>query len=77
MPTADEIRAGQREMWDKFSAGWDKWDDVVLASIGDVGNAMIEALHIADDQKHLEVCAGTGEPGLDHRWRSLRRVGSR
>ena len=51
-------------MWDKFSAGWDKWDDVVLASIGDVGDAMIEALHIADDQKHLEVCAGTGEPGL-------------
>ncbi len=64
MPTADEIRAGQREMWDKFSAGWDKWDDVVLASIGDVGKAMIEALRIADDQQHLEVCAGTGEPGL-------------
>ena len=64
MPTADEIRAGQREMWDKFSSGWEKWDDVVLASISSVGDAMIAALQIGDDQRHLEVCAGTGEPGL-------------
>jgi ubiquinone/menaquinone biosynthesis C-methylase UbiE len=64
MPTADEFRAGQREIWDKFSAGWDKWDDVVLASVGDVRDAMIDVLRIADDQRHLEVCAGTGEPGI-------------
>ncbi len=51
-------------MWDKFSSGWEKWDDVVMASIGSVGDAMIAALRIADDQQHLEVCAGTGEPGL-------------
>jgi ubiquinone/menaquinone biosynthesis C-methylase UbiE len=64
MPTADEIRAGQREMWGKFSAGWEKWDDVVLNTIGEVGEAMIGALDIADDQQHLEVAAGTGEPGI-------------
>ena len=64
MPNPDEIRASQRAMWGKFSAGWEKWDEVVVASIASVGEAMIRALTIADDQQHLEVAAGTGEPGL-------------
>ncbi len=64
MPSAEEIRAGQRAMWGKFSAGWEKWDDVVNNTIGDVGEAMIDALQIKDDQQHLDVAAGTGEPGL-------------
>jgi SAM-dependent methyltransferase len=29
-----------------------------------VGTAMIERLGIADDQQHLDIAAGTGEPGL-------------
>ena len=64
MPSAEEIRAGQRAMWGKFSAGWEKWDDVVNNTIGDVGESMIDALQIKDDQQHLDVAAGTGEPGL-------------
>jgi SAM-dependent methyltransferase len=64
MPTADEIRAAQREMWGKFSAGWEKWDDVVANTNSPVGEAMIDALQIAEDQQHLDVAAGTGEPGL-------------
>ena len=35
-----------------------------MSTIGEVGEAMIAALQIADDQQHLEVAAGTGEPGL-------------
>jgi len=64
MPTADEIRASQREMWGKFSAGWEKWDEIVLNTNREVGEAMIDALEISDDQRHLDVAAGTGEPGL-------------
>jgi ubiquinone/menaquinone biosynthesis C-methylase UbiE len=64
MPSADEIRAAQKQTWDKFSAGWEKWDDVVMATNGPVGTALIESLGIADDQRHLDVAAGTGEPGL-------------
>lgn len=64
MPTAEEIRAGQREIWGKFSAGWEKWDDVVVSSIASVADAMIGALQLSGDQHHLEVAAGTGEPGL-------------
>ncbi len=29
-----------------------------------VGVAMIERLEIADDQQHLDIASGTGEPGL-------------
>ena len=64
MPDADEIRAAQRQMWGKFSAGWEKWNDVVLNTNREVGEAIIDALQIAEDQQHLDVAAGTGEPGL-------------
>ncbi len=64
MPTADEIRTSQKEMWGKFSGGWEKWDDVVTNTVGEVAVAIIGALQIKDGQQHLEIAAGTGEPGL-------------
>ena len=35
-----------------------------MDQLGPVGTAMIERLHIGDDQQHLDIAAGTGEPGL-------------
>lgn len=64
MPTGDEIRDGQRAAWAGLSAGWEKWDAVIMDQLGPVGTAMIERLGIADDQRHLDIAAGTGEPGL-------------
>ncbi len=64
MPTADEIRDAQRERWAGLSAGWEKWDSVITDQLGPVGAAMIERLDIAEDQHHLDIAAGTGEPGL-------------
>src|SRR2546423_5987038 len=64
MPRADEIRDGQRATWAGLSAGWEKWDSVIMEQLGPVGAAMIERLDIADDQQHLDIAAGTGEPGL-------------
>ena len=64
MPTADEIRDGQRATWDRFSTGWEKWDPVIINQLRPVGAAIIESLAIADNQQHLDVAAGTGEPGL-------------
>ena len=29
-PSLDQIRDQQRETWDKFSAGWKKWDAMVI-----------------------------------------------
>ena len=64
MPSADEIRDVQRATWAGLSAGWEKWDAVIMGQLGPVGTAMIERLDIADDQQHLDIASGTGEPGL-------------
>ena len=64
MPSADEIRDAQRATWGKFSSGWEKWDPVIMDQLGPVGAAMIDSLAVTADQEHLEIAAGTGEPGL-------------
>src|SRR3954469_20656514 len=64
MPSADEIRNGQRARWANLSASWEKWDSVIMDQLGPVGAAMMERLDIAEDQQHLDIAAGTGEPGL-------------
>ena len=64
MPSGDEIRDVQRATWAGLSAGWEKWDSVIMDQPGPVGTAIIERLDIADDQQHLDIAAGTGEPGL-------------
>ena len=64
MPSPDEIRDAQRAAWAGLSASWEKWDSVIMDQLGPVGEAMIERLGIAEDQQHLDIASGTGEPGL-------------
>jgi SAM-dependent methyltransferase len=64
MASADEIRDLERVRWAGLSASWAKWDSVIMDQLGPVGAAMIDRLGIAEDQQHLDVAAGTGEPGL-------------
>lgn len=64
MASAEEIRDAQRATWAGLSASWEKWDSIIMEQLGPVGAAMIERLDPAADQRHLDVAAGTGEPGL-------------
>jgi len=64
MPSADEIKDGQRATWAGLSAGWEKWDSVIMGQLAPVGAAIIDGLDIAQDQQHLDIASGTGEPGL-------------
>lgn len=64
MLNADEIREAQRATWAGLSGGWEKWDLVIMDQLSPVGTAMIERLDIAEDQQHLDIASGTGEPGL-------------
>jgi SAM-dependent methyltransferase len=64
MPSADEIRDAQRATWAGLSAGWEKWDSIIMDQLGPVSAAMIERLDIAEAHQHLDIAAGTGEPGL-------------
>lgn len=61
---AGQIREQQRQTWDRFSAGWGKWDHVVLPMLAAVGDEMVRELQVAADAYHLDVASGTGEPGL-------------
>src|SRR5262249_13970249 len=62
--SGEEIRAAQRALWNEFASGWEKWDAVVQTINGPVGDAMIASLTLRSDQQHLDVAAGTGDPGL-------------
>ena len=64
MPDAEEVREQQRQTWDRFSRGWEKWDDLVLGMIQPVGDEMLDLLGVREDAHHLDVASGTGEPGL-------------
>ena len=64
MASAEEIRDGQREAWAGLSAGWEKWDAVIMDQLRPVSTAMIERLAIAEGQRQLDIASGTGEPGL-------------
>jgi SAM-dependent methyltransferase len=64
MSTDDEIRDAQRATWSQLSAGWAKWDSVIMDQLAPVATAIVELLDIADDQQHLDIASGTGEPGL-------------
>jgi SAM-dependent methyltransferase len=64
MPSGEQIRAGQRTAWAGLSAGWEKWDSVIMTQLRPVSTAMLERLGIAEDQRHLDIASGTGEPGL-------------
>jgi SAM-dependent methyltransferase len=64
VPTADEIRESQRATWADLSVTWEKWDALIMEQLRPAGTAIIDALGVADDQVHLDIASGTGEPGL-------------
>jgi SAM-dependent methyltransferase len=64
MPSGDEIRDRQRVTWAGLSAGWEKWDAIIMDQLRPVSVAMIDRLGIVPDQRHLDIASGTGEPGL-------------
>ncbi len=60
----DQIREQQKDIWDRFSTGWKKWDALVLSWLAPFGDAMIHKAKLRDGDHVLDVAAGTGEPGL-------------
>ena len=63
-PRLEKIREVQKEAWNKSSAGWKKWDDVMMEFLRPMSDEMIRMLHLNEDDIVLDVATGTGEPGL-------------
>ena len=59
-----EIREQQKEIWNRFSPGWKKWDDLTMTFLKPMGDELIRLLKPKDYDLVLDVASGTGEPGL-------------
>jgi len=59
-----QVRDQQQATWNKFSAGWKKWDDLVLSWIAPVAEALLDSARLTPSSHVLDVASGTGEPGL-------------
>jgi len=58
------IREQQRQSWNKFSAGWKKWDKLTMEFMRPVGDEIIETINPVDKNLILDIASGTGEPAL-------------
>jgi ubiquinone/menaquinone biosynthesis C-methylase UbiE len=59
-----QIREQQKEMWNRFSPGWKKWDDLSMKFLKPIGDEIIHLIKPKDIDVVLDVASGTGEPGL-------------
>ena len=53
-----EIREHQKATWNKFSPGWKKWDDFTMNFLKPMGDRIIEALNIKEDDQVLDIACG-------------------
>jgi ubiquinone/menaquinone biosynthesis C-methylase UbiE len=59
-----QIKEQQKEMWNKFSPGWKKWDDLSMDFLKPMGDEIINLIKPGDTDLVLDIASGTGEPGL-------------
>jgi ubiquinone/menaquinone biosynthesis C-methylase UbiE len=60
----EQIRIQQKNIWNKFSPGWKKWDDMIMNFLKPFGDKIIHEIKPKGDDMVLDVASGTGEPGL-------------
>lgn len=63
-PQLEKIRDVQRDSWNKSSAGWKKWDPMMMRFLSPVNDSMLNMVKVRAGDYVLDVASGTGEPGL-------------
>lgn len=59
-----QIREQQREIWNRFSPGWKKWNNLNMDFLKPMADEIIYLIKPKDTDVVLDVASGTGEPGL-------------
>jgi ubiquinone/menaquinone biosynthesis C-methylase UbiE len=59
-----QIREQQKQIWNRFSPGWKKWDDLTMDFLKPLGDEIIRLIKPKGVDLVLYVASGTGEPGL-------------
>jgi ubiquinone/menaquinone biosynthesis C-methylase UbiE len=60
----EQIREQAKQVWNKVSAGWEKWDQFIMEFLRPTGEVIIKKLEIKENDIVLDIAAGTGQPGL-------------
>jgi ubiquinone/menaquinone biosynthesis C-methylase UbiE len=58
------IRDEQKEKWNTVSDGWKKWNEFTMDFLKPMGEAIIKALDIKNNDVVLDIASGTGEPAF-------------
>lgn len=64
MQTKEDVISVQKQAWNTFSGGWQKWDLFIQSWMGPVGEAIIDKAALKQGNRVLDTATGTGEPGL-------------
>jgi ubiquinone/menaquinone biosynthesis C-methylase UbiE len=64
MNQQEEQLAEQKHIWNEYSAGWKKWDELLMTMMRPVADSLAESLNLSGNEHVLDVASGTGEPGL-------------
>lgn len=59
-----QIREQQKEVWNRFSPGWKKWDELTMDFLKPMADSIIDLIKPKNSEMVLDVASGTGEPGL-------------
>jgi ubiquinone/menaquinone biosynthesis C-methylase UbiE len=59
-----QIRDNQKEIWNRFSPGWKKWDELNMNFLKPLGDELIRLIKPKDVNVILDIASGTGEPGI-------------
>jgi ubiquinone/menaquinone biosynthesis C-methylase UbiE len=62
--TLDNIRETQKQLWNKFSPGWQKWHQLTEEFTHKVSETMIHDLQLKKTHAVLDIAGGTGDPAL-------------
>ncbi len=54
----------QKKIWNQYSAGWKKWDNLMMAEMRPITEKFIEVLKLKGHEQVLDIATGTGEPGI-------------
>jgi len=58
------ISDSQKEAWNNVSNAWKKWNDFTMNFLSPMGEAIIKALDIKNNDLVLDIASGTGEPAF-------------
>ena len=62
--TLNNIRETQKQLWNKFSPGWQKWHQLTQEFTHKVSETMIHDLQLKKTDTVLDIAGGTGDPAL-------------